>query len=238
MRRGLLVLALSLVLAIPCQAAVTVVDTPTEASSFASATFSWSHTASGTGLVVVLMTSGNTACTSVTFDSVAMTELWDLGDSGAIGSCGYLMVSPNAGAHTVAVTIAGAVDAWGGAVGLAGIETASVAAAHRTVYTGTGGGGGAPTVTVVDSQSGDVVINGVGVSDTAITAAQTLQIQEDNLFGNAISGGLSTTTAAGASTVMNWTTTGTFWASGATALIASAGGAAAVARALLVGVGP
>lgn len=208
--------------------AVTVQGTPTQAIGSSVSSITWSFNATScTGLFVGGANQGPQAFSSCTYNGTAMTELWDLNDDiGVQRVCGYLMVSPASGANNVVLTCAGTADpVWGGAVGLAGLETSSVGAAHRTVYTADGNAGANPTVTVVDSQNGDLVIDSVVDLVTAITAGagQTSQVEDDSVLGSSTSAGISTESATGGNTVMSWTG-GSFWAIGATALVPASGG--------------
>jgi hypothetical protein len=211
--------------------AVTIDGTPTtSATAFNTNTITFSHTVSGsaTGLFVGVGLDQDIRVSGVTWNGSAMTELWDLGSTGIVATAGYLMVSPAAATANVVVTLASTntENSVAGAVSLAGIVTSSVAAAHRTVYTANDGAGGAPSVTVVDSQSGDLVIDSVsGYVGSAITVGtgQTSRCEDDDVAGNGRSFGVSTESAAGSNTVMSWTTP-TIWVIGATALIAASGG--------------
>lgn len=210
--------------------AVTVSGTPTQtvAASASSLTWAWNNSASATGLFVGGANQEPQLFSSCTYNGVGLTELWDAADDiGIQQSCGYLMVSPATGSNNVVLTAAASAGViWGGAVGLAGLETGSgVGGAHRTVYTNNEAGGGAPSVTVADSQNGDFVIDcAITLNATiAVGTGQTSQVEDDALAGGSSSAGISTEDATGANTVMSWTG-GSFWVTGATALIASGGG--------------
>jgi len=215
--------------------AVTVEGTPSIGTAVASVTsITFSHTTGGTatGLFVGaghgVVTPATT--TGVTHNGDAMTELWDVAGGLDTQSAGYLRVSPDIGTYNIVVTWSAAVAAGNaGGVGLAGLETSSVAAAHRTVYTNTDTGGTIPepTVTVVDSVNGDLVIDTACTYGSAIAVGtgQTSRFEDDDIAGNFCSMGGSTESATGASTVMSWTTTtDDYWAIGATALVAAAAG--------------
>lgn len=160
---------------------------------------------------------------SVTYNSTALTQLWELATLDATGysSYGYMMLSPATGSNTLAVTYSAACGAGGVAAGWSGVEGGSgVAGAHRTVYTNRNSTG-TPTVTAVDSQSGDVVVGHALVQQTAITedGAQTSLGQTDNSFSGGSSSDNSYKSASGASTALSWTATSGYWSCGATALI-------------------
>ena len=209
---------------------VTVEGTPTQAAAAAAISVTWSHTAGGDGLFVGGVIDRTNGFASCTFNGAPLTELFDQPDNGAGSHAagGYLMVAPAAGAHNVVLTGSITPDViWGGAVGLTGLEQSSVANAHRTVYVNGAGGAGGPTVTVADSQSGDLVIDCAGTFNTtiAVGSGQTSRVEDDSIVGGAISSGVSTEGATGANTIMSWTG-GSYWAIGACALIAAAGGIA------------
>ena len=174
--------------------AVTVEGTPTTGAAVVSASsITFSHTvgATATGLFVGAGNQ-NQLTSSVTFNSDLLTELWDVTDDTAgQKASGSLMVSPDIVTGNVVVTWAAAADIGvAGAVGLAGLETASVAAAHRTVYTANNLGS-APTVTVVDSVSGDLVIDSAVTfgSTIAAVAGQLSRCEDDAIAGGSSSWG-------------------------------------------------
>jgi len=206
------------------------VESATLATAVASASsITFPHTCTAAvGLFVGVGNQSPQAVTGITYNGVAMTMLWDkVDDLGIQRSAGALMVNPAAGTHDVVVTFAAAVDIGvAGAVGLLSLETSSVANAHRTVYTANETAGGAPSVTVADSQNGDLVIDSAVTFSITIAAGagQTSRAEDDAIAGGGSSWGLSTESATGANTVMSWTG-GSFWATGATALIAASAGA-------------
>ena len=221
--------------------AVTVEGTPTQAVGASVASLTWTHTAGGDGLFVGGANQSPQVFSTCTFNTDALTELWDAADNiGIQQSCGYLMVAPDAGSFSVVLTAAASCDLlWGGAVGVTGLAT-PVASAHRTVYTNNEAGGGAPSVTVADSVADDLVIDcAITFSTTiAVGTGQTSQVEDDSLAGGGSSAGISTEVATGANTVMDWTG-GVFWVTGATALVAAAGAAAVLrpSRLPMLGVG-
>lgn len=205
--------------------AVTIVGTPASNSVFGAVQLSISVTVpAGADALFVGGGSGPTTFSSATFNGVAMTEVWDVTDSGAVTCFGYLILAPSVGTFNVLVNAAGAVDIWGGAVCFAGVEQSSVAAAHRTIVSGAGGNAGPPTVTAT-SVSGDVVVSSAATLNAtiAIAGGDTSQAEVDDLAGNTLSIGVSTGAAVDTTKVMSWTG-GTFWGMGAMALIAAAGG--------------
>ena len=210
--------------------AVTVVGTPTSGGDFSVASITFSNTASGNGLFVgVVATDAGSNTYTATFNGDGMTQKWTQQETGA-GTCrsvGFIMVAPDAGAYNVVVTASGSVTMiWGGAVGLDGLDQTTPT---RTVYKVAD-----KTVTVVDSVSGDLIIDTCGTynSTIAVGAGQTSRVEEDAFGEGSISMGLSTESAVGANTVMSWTG-GTYSAIGAMALIAAAAGGSIVPQAMM-----
>jgi len=206
--------------------AVTVEGTSTTGTAVVASSITFSKTvgATATGLFVG---AGNTyaATNTATFNGDSLTELWDANDTVAEQrASGYLMVTPDITTGNVVVTWAASCTGNAGAVSLAGLETASVAAAHRTVYVADDLGS-APTVTVADSVSADLVIDSAATFNATITVGtgQTSRCEDDAIAGGSTSWGVSTESATGANTVMSWTG-GSFACTGATALIAAAAG--------------
>lgn len=204
--------------------AVAVEGTPTQFADVSVVSLTWSHTAGGDGLFVGVGIGGDPLDTvdTVTFNGDSLTEKWEQRDTGAstYTCAGYLMVAPDAGAHNVVATFSRSqAVAWGGAVGLSGLHQTTP---NRTVYKAAD-----KTITVVDSQSGDLVIDCCVTYNLtiAVGAGQTSQIETDSVAGGNMSIGISTEPASGASTVMSWTA-GDYNAIGAMALVAAAGGSA------------
>lgn len=222
MRRLLLIF---LLVGLRLGAAVTV-ESSTKASAVVANTITFSHTCTAaTALIVVINCETNNTVTSCTYNGVAMTQIWSRnGGSGVVHSDGWMMVNPASGAHNVVANFTSD-TANAAAIGFLGTVTSSVAAAHRTVYTAVDGGSG-PTVTVTDSVSGDMVVCGAATFNGTITIGGTATNQQSQnaTAGGAMSWGLSTQVASGASTVMSWTG-GAANGTGATSLIAASGAA-------------
>jgi hypothetical protein len=204
--------------------AVTVEGTPSQSYIWDVASLTFSHTCGGDGLFVgVGLNTSDPDINTVTFNGDSLTEKWEQKDTeGGVSACaGYIMVAPDAGAHNVVVTLSVSTGyIWAGAVGLTGLDQVTPT---RTAYKSAVSGAGGPTVTVVDSVSGDLVIDSVVTyNDTiAVGGGQTSRAEEDGLSSRSY--GISTEIAAGADTVMNWTG-GTYWAIGAMALVEAGGG--------------
>ena len=171
--------------------------------------FSWSHTCTGSNRWLQVAVGGQNGTsittTSVTYNSVALTELWDIYfNSYIFGSMSHL-ANPASGANTIAVTLSG-----GGNV-TAGLAS-SYTDVHQTTPVDTAatatGTQSDPTVNV-SSASGDLVVDAVSITDSAINvgAGQTSRAEFDGLSGGLWSGGISE--EAGAATVtMSWTRAG------------------------------
>lgn len=173
--------------------------------------FSWSHTvASGGVLIVFASTGGPQTVTGVTYNSVAMTQLLATTDGSAgvdANNSAWVLHNPTTGsAQTVVVTLSGTTAGYGAghAVSYTGVSNASAAATHRTIYNaGSGAGGGGVNVTVVDSQSGDLVISSISNQGAAITADHTSR-GITQIFGSSYRLGTQDAAATGANTVMSW----------------------------------
>ena len=199
-----------------------------------STSISFSYDATGSNALIALgETDLSRTWSSATYNGTSMTELWDyatLDGTGFTLGC-YMMVSPSSGSNTLTVNFSGACGAAVNAVGLSGVETGSgVGGAHRTVYNNRAASGTSATVTVVDSESGDLVIGNcvtLGATIAADGSQTTLSETQEPFGGGTGSGDTSTKSASGASTQLIWTVPDNYWATGATALIASGGGGGA-----------
>lgn len=191
-------------------------------------------------VLVVNAGADNQRVTSATYNGVTLTELYDdtIDGAGIAGVAALMAVSGCDGsAHdlvTTWATTAGGphhvIAAW-----FSGVETASVAAAHRTVYFD-GTASGDLNITVADSQSGDVVVYGVFNWGTNLTADQTSIVTANGLFAGSYDVLMQYTSASGGNTNMTVTggQIGTAWAF---ALVPASGGAATVRNLMLMGVG-
>lgn len=229
LRRLLVLTALVLGTASHVSAAIAQ-DATAGTSAVTVASISWSHvTASGGVLVVTVGYQGASTTVAATYNSVSMTQLWNKRDDIDLqGTAGFVLHNPSTGSNTVAVTFGATVDlAAGGSVSYTGVVNSSAAATHRTVYTANESNtpGTTATVTVADSQSGDLVLNSVIIfSGAGITSGQTSVVEADPISGGSSAYGMGSASASGANTVMSWTSGGSFWAIGATSFIPSGGG--------------
>lgn len=172
---------------------------------------------------------------SVTFDGVALTVVLVLTDnSGGVAAknSAWMSVNPTTGiSKNVVVTFSAALGDSGAshAVSYTGVETSSVAAAHRTIYSGGAGGSGA-NLTVVDSQAGDLVIgscaNYTGGTQPSAGAGFTSRRFDTGIDGP-FALGTEDISATGASTVVSFTNDD-FCTNVAYALVPGSGGGATV----------
>lgn len=190
----------------------------------------------GSALVVsiALGGGGSVSVTGVSYNGQSLTERYDANPTGFSSRVAvYVGVAGADGSpHDVTITLGG--DNGGNhymavASSWSGVETSSVDAMHRTIYSDfDNSAGDGADVTVVDSQSGDVVIAQNHVAATTITNNQTDVVTEfNNTAGNGHSFGVEYTAASGASTVMSWTGDNFCTVVGFALVPAAAGGATA-----------
>lgn len=224
---------------IPQRCAVTVESSAKSGAVSNTKTQAFTCTAATALFITIATISSSDSISVVSYNGTDLTQLWSKqAGAGVALSLGYMMVNPSTGSNNVIVTFSASTAFEFVMVALLGTDTSSVAATHRTVYTASDVANG-PSVTVADSQSGDLVIDGCVNYNVGLTvgAGQTVTQQQDSFQGSSRSMGSSTESASGANTVMSWTaTTAAFNATGATALIAASTAASAKQLAAL-GVG-
>lgn len=170
----------------------------------------WSHTCTGTDralIVAIGFYDASVTVSGVTYNGVAMTEEWDTVDTtfSAARSAGYSLAAPATGANNIVVTFSAAADV--GAAGASSWTGVQQSDPTRTAYTANGYDDTNPygaTVTVVDSASGDVVVDSVFTFTPTVVANLTTRSETDNAGGDNKSHGHQSTAASGASTVMSW----------------------------------
>lgn len=240
------VLVAALLLPVQGWAAISLDGTPTGAEASGPASLTWSLTCTAGSVIVVASGVYGDAVTtsSVTYNGVTLTELNEVDNSGGVAATIALSMAVSGcdgSAHNVVVTLSGTTSGYAaaGAAAYSGVETASVAAAHRTVYAG-GAGGGGGSLTVVDSQNGDYVVAGVSNYKTGgvtIVAGGNGRITKSPVTASVnYHFGLQDYAAIGASTVTSWTNTD-YFSQLATALIPASGGAATIRNLMTLGVG-
>lgn len=192
-------------------------DVASSAQTTNSATLSWSHTCTGSNLVLFVgaassdATAGNT--TGVTYNAVAMTEKWDgTGPNASFHQSGHILVAPTTGAHTIQITISTADSEFGGVA-------QSWTNINQSVPTGSppaiaSGGSTTPSCNVT-AVVGDPVVDVVYVEKTSITSVgsgQTLPTNgKSENIGAATSIGTSYEVAGSTTVTMDWTIASANW---------------------------
>lgn len=199
-------------------------DASSGTTATAQSSLTWSHTCTGANLALFVSAAyaGDTpTITGVTYNSVAMTQVWQLDASGGVvaRSSGWILVNPATGTHNIVVTYspAGAGYNAAAATSWTGVNQTTP---NRTATTGGGGGGSNPaTLTVSNSQSGDVVVDGVvAYASNTMAANHNSRVSQLNLETSNYSHGTQSFAATGSAT-MTWTPTSDFWTMGAIPLI-------------------
>jgi len=169
---------------------ISVDATSTSSGSGGTTSFSWSHTVSGSGrvLIVALSYVENTtnvpSLSSATYNSVALDVIYhDIPTTSNDGGVLLLgMKDPPTGSNTISITVSQSIRGRGGAISF------NAAEGWRT-YTRGSGSGTLPSVTP-ESLSGDYVVDVVSTNgniDTTLTkgASQTL-IFSSNVTGTVV----------------------------------------------------
>lgn len=203
--------------------AIDLATCPTYSVNVSSKTYS--HTCTGSGLALFVGVGWYDAVdavtiTSVTYNGVTMTELWDAEEStyGLYGSAGFVLAAPATGAHDVVITLSGnteivtsACSSWTGV---------NQSTPSRGVFTSSFLDESAPyeaAITVTDAQSGDVVVDFVACNNTTLTANQTQRCLTSGVEG--VTSYAHQSAAATGSTVMSYSMSGvTYGYLGAVAL--------------------
>lgn len=175
-------------------------------------TLTFAHTvASGGVLVVIAAYLGDSPTISgVTYDTVALTQLLGTTDnSGGVGAkiSAWAIHNPTTGSSkNIVITYSATGGGYFAGIGLSytGVVNSSVAAMHRTIYSGGAGGGGAD-LTVVDSQSGDMVVCGLANWASNPTSGQTLRKEQLDAGTGTYDLSASDKVATGGNTAMTWT---------------------------------
>ena len=190
---------------------------------------SLTHTPIGSsslGAFAASMARFSTLSTSCTYAGTAMTEIWDVEDTGEFATnAGYHWPGGStlpAGAQTVTSTLASAPAVSHGLVVI------TMTGVHQTTPVGTpataiGGATSPATVTVGDAGSDDMVVDAFCGQSTDITIGAD-QTERDRETSDSVR--LAVSTQSGASGgVMSWSLTGPdFWTTGAVAFKAVAAG--------------
>lgn len=209
-------------------------------------TNSWSHTCTGTNLVlyVAVIQRFADAVTGVTYNSVAMTNIGTSADTGSIiGISLWRLIGPDTGTNTVEVTLSTTRRQLGVSISFSGADQTTP---NGTVVTASddSGAGATPSMSV-SSAADEIVVDFVGLqnddntSTLAVGADQTERANDatSNATTNGIRAACSTETGA-ATTTMTWTPdVADDWAGIALAVKPAGAAAAFTPRAMLLGVG-
>ncbi len=138
----------------------------------------------------------------------------------------FIWATPTTGVLTITFTGGVEVGAWYQL--WTGVAAGGLGSTWRTPPSPTQGDGSGTSTTAtitVTTVANDVVVDVMSTYNQAptVNGSQT-QLLNTNPFGNGKYIGVSYKAAAGVSTVMTWTFTGTYWAQGAVALIPAAAG--------------
>ncbi len=199
-------------------------DAVSGATQVTGSTLTWSHTCTGSNRALFVSASSlgdSPTVTGVTYNSVAMTQLWNFDSSGGVSaqSSGWILVAPATGAHNIVITLSGGSGGYIAGIGQSWTEV-NQTTPTRTAFTTSADGSPNPiSLTVSDAQSGDVVVDGAAIYDTAHTAVgnQTQRRLDTNISGSNYTHGSQSAAATG-STVMQWTNPSGFASYGAVAL--------------------
>lgn len=138
---------------------------------------------------------------SVTYNTVALTEKWNFIHNTYFRNAGYYLIAPASGANNLVVNFSGAVnDAYLGGCAFSGVHQTTPLGTHVTNT------GSTTTATVdVSSATDEIVWDNATVYWTGMTVGtgQTSRYEYDSL-GSAWSGGGSTETGS-STTTMSWT---------------------------------
>lgn len=180
---------------------------------------SWSHTTSGAdrllfvGVSATDATDANSLVSSVTYNSVSMTEAVERQCTTCAGTIDYTasawyLAGPATGSNTVSVTLGGTSDyVCGGAISLTGVDQSSPLDATNSGIVNSGATITTDVTTVADNAWVlDVVVSSDSAADLAPGGGQTQRWEYSNVFDNFTGGGSNEgpKTPAGAVT-MSWT---------------------------------
>lgn len=198
-------------------------------------------TTAASPLLACIVWQGTATISGVTFNGSPMTQIAQEDDSAGLAKTAlYGMLSP-------AVTTANVVTTWdvnpdAAQTFIIGTTGGDTTTGWRTATARNDADGGGPGLTVADSQSGDIVFHCAAVFQGTITfdvGEDVTSTEDDAIAGGGTSGGLSTKTASGASTVVGATDDPNY-SEIAVAVMANAGGGgpAASIKLMIMGVGP
>jgi len=174
----------------------------------------WSHTCTGSNrlLFVGVGVVGDTGKVSgITYNSVALTKIWEKVQGGTKNSSGWLLVAPATGSNTVEVTFASSTSTWAGGQGACAVSfNGALQSTTQNTPVTAGNYSGTATVTA-STATGEIVVDCVKTgSSVTIGADQTFR----ETFGN-----FGCSTQAGSDGgVMSWTLSTQNWAIGAVSI--------------------
>lgn len=184
---------------------------------------SLTHTSAGSNRAVFAGYGGwaSSASTSMTYDGVSMTEIWNITDA-AYNDAGYGLAgqSTTAAATVTSDLVCGACNHHGiGVISMTGVDQTTP---YGSAVSGSGGAT-SPSVTVLSVNAGDLVIDNVFTEDVGCTAVGANQTQRnDEVMASDTT--LCQSTQSGADGgVMSWGAVGTTWWSTAVAFKENAG---------------
>ncbi|HEY9413617.1 MAG TPA: hypothetical protein VIQ30_02555 [Pseudonocardia sp.] len=173
----------------------------------------WSHTCTGTNLLLVVGVAigagTDSMTTSVTYNGVAMTSAIKVHAGNS--TSGYIqffyLLNPATGAHTVAVTLTAAATISAGSVSYTGVDQTTPFGTFASAFSGSTGT--AVSVAVPSTTSGNPVIDAMAQgsgSNATVGGGQTLRWQRaTNGASRGGCGAQSTETSAGGTTTMSYT---------------------------------
>ena len=201
------------------------------------ASFSFSHTASGSNRYVILVVgcipdngtdNDPMSGTAPTYGGVTMTKLADIRYPGAKDHI-YMwgLKAPATGSQTVAITFNSACNASGNTISYTGVDQTTPVG---TTNTNTGDGTSGVASVVISSATGDLVVDALSPrSGSTSWTADASQTVRDNHLSDPSYGDASSEKAGAASVTMQWTqTAGTnSWLMAGAPLHAASGGGSA-----------
>ena len=192
--------------------ALTLDSTGSGSDNTADTTFSWSHTCTGTELVLIVTVNvnGTTTVSGITYNGVALTFIG--GVNNIIRSEMWYLIAPATGTNTVAVTMNAGVAKIGGSQSYTG---ASQTAPIGTFVSATGNST-APTVNV-NTAVGEGCIDVMTCGNLTATVGANQTQNYNILLGVGLRGTQSTEPSNSTPITMSWTLSGAggVWAIGA-----------------------
>lgn len=165
--------------------------------------------------------------------SESLTKITEIDASDVWGASLWRLKAPTTGTHNVVITPSSSVNMAAAVIALNGVDQTTSERTQSTATLSDNTGTGV-TVTVVNSQNGDYVIDCVGrrqlENDTMTVGAGQTMLEDNRANGfNDVGVLLSTEAATGANTVMSWSYSGTnlSYATIGIPIVAASGGGAA-----------